>query len=128
MTTKPYLIFAAAMITLLLSERAPADEAKNLMVRLAKLEIHAAHLESYKVALKEEIEASIRLEPGVIALWAVSEKKHPTRITLMETYASVDACRSNSSRSIRFCSVRKKSEKAPRRRCRIADTATRSHA
>ena len=61
------------------------------MVRLAKLEIHPEHLENYKAALKEEIEASIRLEPGVLALRAVSEKEHPARITIMEIYASVDA-------------------------------------
>ena len=49
------------------------------------------HLEAYKAALKEEIEDSIRLEPGVLALRAVSEKENPTRITIMEIYASVDA-------------------------------------
>ncbi len=68
----------------------PAPPAQK-MVRLAKLEIHADHLESYKAALKEEIEASIRIEPGVLALRAVSEKENPTRITIMEIYASVDA-------------------------------------
>lgn len=61
------------------------------MSRLAKLEIHAEHLESYKAALKEEIETSILIEPGVLALRAVSEKENPTRITIMEIYASVDA-------------------------------------
>ena len=61
------------------------------IVQLAKLEIDAEHLESYKAALKEEIEASLRLEPGVLALRSVSEKENPTRITIMEIYASVDA-------------------------------------
>jgi 4-carboxymuconolactone decarboxylase len=71
-------------------DKEPAPPAER-MVRLAKLEIHPEHLESYKAALKEEIEASIRLEPGVLALRAVSEKEDPTRITIMEIYASVDA-------------------------------------
>jgi len=61
------------------------------MVRLAKLEIHAEHLVSYREALKEQIEASLRIEPGVLALRAVSEKANPTRITIMEIYSSVDA-------------------------------------
>jgi len=61
------------------------------IVQLAKLEIDAEHLESYKAALKEEIEASLRLEPGVLALRSVSEKEKPTRITIMEIYATVDA-------------------------------------
>ncbi len=91
MTTKPLRILFALMFTLLLAGRALADETKDLMVRLARIEIHAAHLEAYKAALKEEIEASIRVEPGVLALRAVSEKDNPSRITIMEIYASVDA-------------------------------------
>jgi len=91
MRTQPVLILAALLLTLFPGERSLGDEAKKPMVRFAKLEIHAAHLESYKAALKEEIEASIRLEPGVLALRAVSEKENPTRITIMEIYASVDA-------------------------------------
>ena len=35
-------------------------------MRLAELEIDPAQVDSYKAALKEEIEASIRLEPGVL--------------------------------------------------------------
>jgi quinol monooxygenase YgiN len=88
---RPILILAALMLTLIPGRRALADETQNRMVRLAKLEIHAEHLEAYKAALKEEIEASIRIEPGVLALRAVSEKENPTRITIMEIYASVDA-------------------------------------
>lgn len=65
------------------------------IVRLAKLQIHSAHLESYKAALKEEIETSLRVEPGVLALQAVSEKTHPNRITILEVYASADAYRAH---------------------------------
>ena len=60
---------------------------KNQMVRLARLVIDSAQLESYKAFAKEEIEASVRLEPGVITLYAVSEKDHPTHITILEIYA-----------------------------------------
>jgi quinol monooxygenase YgiN len=58
------------------------------MVRLAKLVIHAEHLEAYKVALQQEVEASVELEPGVLTLYAVSEKEHPTKFTILEIYAS----------------------------------------
>lgn len=50
---------------------------------------------SYKAILKEEIETSMRIVPGVLTLYAVSEKKDPTRITIFETYASVDAYQSH---------------------------------
>jgi quinol monooxygenase YgiN len=60
---------------------------KIQMVRLAKLVIDSAQLENYKAALKEEIEASVKLEVGVLTLYAVSEKNNPTHITILEIYA-----------------------------------------
>jgi len=79
----------AGMMTLL-SFSASAQE-KNQMVRMAKLVIDPTQLENYKVILKEEIEASLRVEPGVLTLYAVSEKSNPNHITILEIYASVDA-------------------------------------
>ena len=46
---------------------------KNQMVRLAKLVIDSSQLENYKRMLKEEIETSVRIEPGVLSLYTVSE-------------------------------------------------------
>jgi quinol monooxygenase YgiN len=60
-------------------------------VRLAKLVIDTSQLESYTAALKEEIETSVYLEPGVLTLYAVAEKDHPTHITILEIYADEDA-------------------------------------
>jgi hypothetical protein len=51
-------------------------------VRIAELEIDPAQLDRYKLALKEEIETSIRVEPGVLTLYAVSLKGHPEQIRL----------------------------------------------
>lgn len=56
-------------------------------MRLAELEIDPAQLDNYKAALKQEIEASIRLEPGVLTLFAVSVKGSPAQIRIFETYA-----------------------------------------
>lgn len=64
---------------------------KNPVVRLAKLWIDSAQLEAYKAILKEEIETSVRVEPGVLTLYAVYEKDNPTRVTIMEIYADADA-------------------------------------
>ena len=41
---------------------------------------------AYQVALKEEIATSIRVEPGVLTLYAVSVKSHPEQIRLFEAY------------------------------------------
>ncbi len=61
------------------------------MVRLAKLVINASQLENYRSILKEEIETSVKVEPGVLTLYAVAEKDKPTHITILEIYASDEA-------------------------------------
>ena len=68
---------------------------KNQMVRLAKLVIDSAQLENYNALLKEEIEASVRLEPGVLTLYAVAEKINPAHITILEIYADTVAYKSH---------------------------------
>jgi quinol monooxygenase YgiN len=57
-------------------------------VGLAKLEIYPAQVEAYKAALREEIEALIREEPGVLMLYVVAVKDHPKQIRLFEMCAS----------------------------------------
>ena len=68
---------------------------KTQMVRLAKLVIDSTQLENYKAFLREEIETSIRLEPGVKTLYAVSEKDRPTHFTILEIYADTAAYKSH---------------------------------
>lgn len=60
-------------------------------VRLAKLRIAAAHLNRYTAALREEIATSLRVEPGVLTLYAMAEKDNPTYITILEIYADDEA-------------------------------------
>jgi quinol monooxygenase YgiN len=67
-----------------------AQENKQ-MVRFAKLEIDSLQLEAYTILLKEEIETSLKLEPGVISLFPVAEKSNPTHITILEIYANEES-------------------------------------
>jgi quinol monooxygenase YgiN len=60
-------------------------------VRVAELEIDPAQLEAYKAAVKEEIEASVRLEMGVLGLYAVAAKHDPAHIRVFEIYTDEDA-------------------------------------
>ncbi len=64
---------------------------KEQLVRMAKLVIDSTQIEKYKVFLTEEIETSLRAEPGVLTLYAVSEKERPNHITILEIYKNVDA-------------------------------------
>ncbi len=63
----------------------------GLVVRIAKLQIDSAQLENYKAALKEHAETAVRVEPGVLTLYAVYEKNNPTHVTVFEIYANQEA-------------------------------------
>jgi len=78
---------ACLLFALLLSGHAFAQNESKRMVRLANLVIDSAKLESYNAFLKEEIETSVKVEPGVITLYAVAQKNKPTHITILEIYA-----------------------------------------
>jgi quinol monooxygenase YgiN len=92
--SKRSLILLILIVTFVLFDKASAQN-KNQMVRMAKLVIDSVQLGSYKAALKEEIETSVRVEPGVITLYAVSEKNNPTHITILEIYADEAAYKSH---------------------------------
>lgn len=68
---------------------------KDQMVRIAEVEIMPDYLEQYKAILKEEAEASIRLEPGVIAIFPMFQKDHPNQIKILEIYANNEAYQSH---------------------------------
>jgi 4-carboxymuconolactone decarboxylase len=78
------------LMLILFSHRSIAQE-KPQIVRLAKLVIDSTQLDKYKAFLKEGIETAVRVEPGVLTLYAVSEKTKPTHFTILEIYASDDA-------------------------------------
>src|ERR1700733_12191860 len=68
-----------------------SGQQNGLVVRIARLQIDSAELENYKAALKENAETAVRVEPGVISLYAVYEKDNPTHVTVFEIYASKEA-------------------------------------
>jgi 4-carboxymuconolactone decarboxylase len=86
--------FALLVVIFLSSGNICAQENKQL-VRMAKLVIDPDQLHNYMAILKEEIESSVKLEPGVITLYAVSEKDNPTHITILEIYADSAAYQSH---------------------------------
>jgi quinol monooxygenase YgiN len=77
------------------AQRCAAESVGDTIVRIAELEIDPGELAAYKLALKQEIETSIRVEPGVLTLYAVSVKEHPEQIRLFETYRDAAAYESH---------------------------------
>lgn len=91
----PYVGFPPAMKALNAIKNAgreTVDPAKQL-VRLSKIEVDPSRLAEYNAYLKEEIEASMRLEPGVLTLYATAEKENPNKVTILEIYADEEAYR-----------------------------------
>jgi len=68
----------------------PAQK-KEMMIRIAEIEIHAQNLEEYKAILREEAAASIRLETGVISIFPMYQKVNPAQVRILEIYASREA-------------------------------------
>lgn len=66
-----------------------------MVVRIAELEIVPEYLEEYLAILKEESEASVRLEPGVICIFPMYQKENPTQIRLLEIYEDEAAYKSH---------------------------------
>ena len=89
MTARQALLFGTALLASFLfsAQRCfAAEEVGKVIVRIAELDIAPEQLEAYKLILKEEIGTSIRVEPGVLTLYAVSLKGHPEQIRLFEMY------------------------------------------
>ena len=63
-----------------------AQTIKQPLVHIAELEIDPGQLPAYRNALKKEIATSIRVEPGVLSLYAVSVKDQPSQVIIFETY------------------------------------------
>lgn len=85
----PYIGFPAAIkaLRIIKQEYTRPVSADNHLVRLSKITVDPAQLDAYNAFLKEEIEASMRLEPGVLTLYAASEKNAPHKVTILEIYA-----------------------------------------
>ena len=57
------------------------------IVRIAELEIDPHQIAAYNALLSEEVEAAVRVEPGVLFLYALSIKGSPDKIRVIEGYS-----------------------------------------
>ena len=68
---------------------------EKMMIRIAEIEIDPTYLDDYLTILKEESEASVRLEPGVISIFPFYQKDKPAEIKILEIYANKSAYKSH---------------------------------
>jgi 4-carboxymuconolactone decarboxylase len=63
----------------------------DMMVRISEIEIVPEHLQEYRSILKEESAASVKIEPGVIAIFPMYQKESPNQVRIVEIYANKQA-------------------------------------
>jgi quinol monooxygenase YgiN len=95
MNVKQLLILGASTLASSVCGLSVAQEMQGQYVQVAEIEIDPAQLEDYRALVKEQIETAIRIEPGVLVLYAVSEKDNPTHVRVFEIYRDTDAYKSH---------------------------------
>jgi quinol monooxygenase YgiN len=71
------------------------SQSHNMLIRIAEIKVNPSDLEQYLSILKEESEASMQLEPGVIAIFPMYEMERPNEIRILEIYANKSAYESH---------------------------------
>lgn len=67
----------------------------DMLIRISEIEINRDSLPAYRAILKEEAEASVRLEPGVISIFPMYQQKDSTQVRILEIYANREAYQSH---------------------------------
>ena len=86
-TTSLLFVLAAVAVTGWITAIARATP-NDVIVRIAQLEIDPAQLGAYTEAVRDEMEDAVRLEAGVLAIYAVAEKDNPTKLHFFEIYTT----------------------------------------
>lgn len=71
-------------------DKKPFDSS-DMMIRISEIQIHPEYLDQYIAILKEESEASVRLESGVISIYPMFQKENPNEIRILEIYKDKEA-------------------------------------
>jgi quinol monooxygenase YgiN len=88
---KQLLVIGASMLATPFSGSAFSQETDGRYVRVAHIEIDPTQLENYWVVVREQIDAAIREEPGVLVLCAVSDRDSPAHVSVFEIYKDTAA-------------------------------------
>lgn len=65
------------------------------ITRLSMIEVYPQYRDEYRKFASEVGEISLRVEPGVLAMYAMEQKDDPCIISILEIYASQEAYRAH---------------------------------
>lgn len=68
---------------------------QDMILRISEIEIWPEYLNEYNSILKEEASASVKIEPGVIAIFPMYQKENPAQIRIIEIYSDKEAYQSH---------------------------------
>ena len=88
---KKLLVVGASMLATGFSGSAFSQETDGQYMQIAQIEIDPSQLEKYQAAVREQIEAAIREEPGVLVLYATSDRENRAHVTVFEIYKNIVA-------------------------------------
>ena len=91
MNAKRILIIGMALFSMLFGAVAMSEQRTQQHIQIAEIDVDPAQLDSYEAAVAEQIEAAIRLEPGVLVLYSVASKENPAHVTVFEIYRDREA-------------------------------------
>jgi quinol monooxygenase YgiN len=92
MELRKFLVALLLNGVLLLAGKAQAGQPPaSAIVNIAELDIDPAQVEVFRAAVIEEMDDSVRPEPGVHAIYAVAYESDPAKFMFFEIYASRQA-------------------------------------
>ena len=95
MRRRAFMKSGSAALALTMGETSAGAAPPTPVVRIAELKIAPEHLEAYTRAVRKEMDISVRVEPGVLAIYSVAEKADPTSLRFFEIYADDSAYQSH---------------------------------
>ena len=91
MSAKWFLLLGVTVCLVLCGAAAISEPMPQRYVQIAEIEIDPAQIDNYNAAVREHIETAVRVEPGVLVLYAAAEKDNPTHVRVFEVYQDRDA-------------------------------------
>jgi quinol monooxygenase YgiN len=88
---KPFLLVCVTLCLAFSGATATGQPMAPQHVQIAEIEIDPIQLDSYNAAVREQIETAIRVEPGVLVLYATAVKDNPAHVRVFEVYRDREA-------------------------------------
>ena len=85
MYTKQILMIGISLLASAAAGPTLGQEKPDQYIQVAEIEVDPSQIDAYRAAVKEHIETGcLRIEPGVLTLYAVSDKNDPSKVKVFE--------------------------------------------